>query len=155
MIKTEECYFSNIESKLINELLVAQSDVKVAQYFITNPNLLSILSYKANQGICVSLLFDFNKRNILNLLKYSCILDFGVKVFIPKKSKTIHHKFCVIDNNTIITGSYNWSKSSKRNEENIILSRNKKIIHKYEKEFLLLCSQSDLYISDKKQKMRF
>lgn len=32
---------------------------------------------------------------------------------------TMHHKFCVIDRKTVITGSYNWSRKARRNDENI------------------------------------
>ncbi len=33
----------------------------------------------------------------------------------------MHHKFCVIDQETIITGSYNWSRRARINDENIIV----------------------------------
>jgi hypothetical protein len=32
-----------------------------------------------------------------------------------------HHKFCVIDSATVITGSYNWSQKARSNDENITI----------------------------------
>ena len=34
----------------------------------------------------------------------------------------MHNKFCVIDEYTVINGSYNWSKKAERNHENIIIT---------------------------------
>jgi phosphatidylserine/phosphatidylglycerophosphate/cardiolipin synthase-like enzyme len=36
----------------------------------------------------------------------------------------MHNKFCVIDYNTVITGSYNWSYKAENNFENIIVNYN-------------------------------
>ncbi len=35
----------------------------------------------------------------------------------------MHHKFAIIDYQTVITGSYNWTKQARRNEENIVVIR--------------------------------
>ena len=35
----------------------------------------------------------------------------------------MHHKFCIIDGQTIITGSYNWSYQARKNYENITVAR--------------------------------
>ena len=35
------------------------------------------------------------------------------------------HKFCVIDNQTVVTGSYNWSTNAEfKNDENVLISKN-------------------------------
>ena len=36
----------------------------------------------------------------------------------------MHNKFCVIDYNTVITGSYNWSYKAESNFENVIITSN-------------------------------
>ncbi|MEI6879931.1 MAG: phospholipase D-like domain-containing protein [Bacteroidota bacterium] len=40
----------------------------------------------------------------------------------------MHNKFCVIDYNTVITGSYNWSYKAESNFENIIINSNDTIL---------------------------
>jgi phosphatidylserine/phosphatidylglycerophosphate/cardiolipin synthase-like enzyme len=38
----------------------------------------------------------------------------------------MHNKFCVIDYETVITGSYNWTRQAAINEENIVVFKDKK-----------------------------
>lgn len=48
----------------------------------------------------------------------------------------MHHKFCIIDEDYVITGSYNWTYYAEtRNIENILVSDYTPIIHHYKKEF--------------------
>ena len=48
----------------------------------------------------------------------------------------MHDKFAVFDNHSIITGSFNWTRSaSKYNQENLILNRNKIVIKAFKNEF--------------------
>lgn len=48
----------------------------------------------------------------------------------------MHHKFCVIDNEVVITGSYNWTASAdKRNNENLLVIHDAKIAQEYSAEF--------------------
>jgi phosphatidylserine/phosphatidylglycerophosphate/cardiolipin synthase-like enzyme len=44
--------------------------------------------------------------------------------WIPETGKSegsLHHKFCVIDGNIVITGSYNWTRRAGRADENIMV----------------------------------
>ena len=44
--------------------------------------------------------------------------------WIPESGKSegsLHHKFCVIDGNIVITGSYNWTRRAGRADENIMV----------------------------------
>lgn len=48
----------------------------------------------------------------------------------------VHHKFCIIDNRIVITGSYNWTYyAENRNWENIVIFENAKTVKKYINEF--------------------
>ena len=61
----------------------------------------------------------------------------------------LHHKFAVLDDETVIVGSQNWSNSANiTNDENILVIKNKKIAKKYLKEFNRLYRTSRLGPSD-------
>ena len=44
---------------------------------------------------------------------------YHIKRFEEQRGGIMHHKFCVIDNQKVITGSYNWSDNAEnKNDEN-------------------------------------
>ena len=46
------------------------------------------------------------------------------------------HKVAIIDGKIVITGSYNWTWSAeKRNDENVLVLMSRSLAEKYEKEF--------------------
>lgn len=48
----------------------------------------------------------------------------------------LHHKYSVIDQNTVITGSHNWSESAAiKNDETILVIENQKVAEQYTEEF--------------------
>ena len=54
-----------------------------------------------------------------------------VKIKAPKGG-IMHNKFCVIDNQVVITGSYNWTSNAEfRNEENISIIKDNKTASDY------------------------
>ena len=60
----------------------------------------------------------------------------------------MHHKFCVIDHDLVITGSYNWSYKAENNFENIIVtSDDSSLAQQFIKEFNEL--QNQYYPTDK------
>ncbi len=54
----------------------------------------------------------------------------------PNRTGKMHHKVIIIDNKTVITGSYNYSRNAEElNDENIVILRCPAIAHYYTKEF--------------------
>jgi phosphatidylserine/phosphatidylglycerophosphate/cardiolipin synthase-like enzyme len=63
----------------------------------------------------------------------------------------MHHKFCIIDNAKVITGSYNWTIKARRyNKENVIYLEEKKIVDEFGIEFENLLKNSQPQSSFKK-----
>lgn len=119
-----KAHFSNIHKVIINHLVPAQSEIVAAIAWFTDRDIFEVLCKKARSGIKVSVALIGDEINKgpggLNFQKLS---NFGGKViFLPAGSRdepTMHHKFCVIDRSTVITGSYNWSHKARSNDENI------------------------------------
>jgi phosphatidylserine/phosphatidylglycerophosphate/cardiolipin synthase-like enzyme len=119
-----QAYFTNIRSHITKELNSADSSIYTAVAWFTDVKLFNILCDKAQQGLDVQLIVvdDFITRgcniNYLDLEKY------GGKVYLIDENKgaLMHNKFCVIDENITITGSYNWSIKASSNHENITIS---------------------------------
>ena len=60
----------------------------------------------------------------------------GIKVTIDNTRHHMHHKFAVFDQRTLLTGSYNWTRSAaKHNDENILVTHNRRIAERFQSEF--------------------
>jgi len=60
----------------------------------------------------------------------------GVNVRIDLSPEHMHHKFMIIDGRTVMTGSYNWTRSGEtRNEENLISVDDPQLAIRFTEEF--------------------
>jgi hypothetical protein len=119
-----KAHFSNIHKVIINHLEPAQSEIVAAIAWFTDRDIFEVLCKKARSGIKVSVALIGDEINQgPGGLNFQRLSNFGGQViFLPPGSRdapTMHHKFCVIDRSTVITGSYNWSHKARSNDENI------------------------------------
>ena len=60
----------------------------------------------------------------------------GAKVKMDDSPHHMHHKFALFDDELLLTGSYNWTRSaSQYNQENILETNDPKAIDQYKREF--------------------
>jgi phosphatidylserine/phosphatidylglycerophosphate/cardiolipin synthase-like enzyme len=60
----------------------------------------------------------------------------GIDCRFDKTSAHMHHKFAISDNDLLLNGSYNWTRSaSTENNENILVSNNAKLVRSFQNEF--------------------
>jgi hypothetical protein len=117
-------YFENIADAIEKHLQTAEREILVAVAWFTNSKLLHALAERAQFGCKVCVIVSDDQINAAyfdeDLLR-AC----GAKVYkkdLGQGDAIMHHKFCVIDRHTLITGSYNWSVKAEHNDENIIIS---------------------------------
>ena len=68
--------------------------------------------------------------------QYLRLKDFGLNVKTDKNSAFMHHKVFIIDNKTVITGSYNPTGAGNyKNDENVVIIDDENIAKEYLKEF--------------------
>lgn len=120
-------HFDNLEDIIIQELKSAKKKVRVAVAWI-NFNLYSKTFKKLlNNGVALQIVITdnlFNQR-YSNTIEELIIEGATIKLLnMPKKSNFMHHKFCVIDNKTVLTGSFNWTANAKNNFENLVVIKN-------------------------------
>lgn len=48
----------------------------------------------------------------------------GYVNLIGSTAEMMHNKFCIIDRSIVITGSYNWTRKARNNDENITITKN-------------------------------
>ena len=79
----------------------------------------------------------FEDRQVDQYSEFEAMKAAGLPVVLDKNRGSMHHKVIVIDEETVITGSYNFSKNAeKRNDENLLIIKgNREIAAAYLAEF--------------------
>ena len=55
----------------------------------------------------------------------------------PNEQSHMHHKYAIIDNKILMTGSFNWTRSaSDRNYENVTITSNKQLVKQFHDYFV-------------------
>ncbi len=120
-----EALFENIADHIAREIHQAQHAVFVAVAWFTNRALLDALVQKAEAGCAVSLLVSDDAINRGSRVDFERLNTGNSRVYWVGNGDTelMYNKFCVIDRNTVITGSYNWSYKAESNFENIVITK--------------------------------
>jgi len=133
------------QTHLISYINGAKNRIYAAVYMFTDKQIAQALIDAKDRGVDVEIIAD---RTSLDS-PYGKILflqEHGVKTFIFKLKPTkysrygplMHNKFAVIDN-TVWTGSFNWTISAnQRNQENVIYTDEKNVHEKFLTHFSIL-----------------
>jgi phosphatidylserine/phosphatidylglycerophosphate/cardiolipin synthase-like enzyme len=118
-------------SGLIKQIDGAKKSIKVMAYGFTATNLAEALVRAKRRGVDVGLIQDEksaqNNRETLPIL-----LAAGIEVRSDGKHAIQHNKVMLIDDDIVITGSYNFTKSAEsRNAENIMIVRSSYAAKRY------------------------
>jgi phospholipase D len=151
--KTSEVLPKNIElcftppsgcSEVIErEISKAISSIYVQAYGMTSPTIADALIKAHERGVKVRVLLD--KNNLKDKWsKRSVLVDAGVDVGIDKVPGIAHNKIIVIDEETVMTGSYNFTRAADiRNAENVIIINDKAVANEYLQNWLKRKSKND------------
>jgi len=125
-----EAIFENIADRIYLELEQAKTSIYIAVAWLTNRNLFNMLLEKAQQGITVQLMLSNDHINEQSYVDYSQLdtLNSAAYLIGDGKKDLMHNKFCVIDSNTVINGSYNWSYKAEKNHENILITKGDSVL---------------------------
>jgi hypothetical protein len=130
-----KAYFENIHKIILNYIESANKEIKVAVAWFTDPELFNALCKKAQQGIDIKVILINDQINCgQGKLNFFRLKNYGSQVeFLDvEKFNKMHHKFCVIDESIVITGSYNWTNQARKNDENItVIEGNAQICQDY------------------------
>lgn len=128
-------HFENIGGEIKAQILQAKESVKVCVAWITLRDIRDALISLAGRGVKVDVIYndDFKNKN-LALPLVDNLKFYPVKL--APYYAIMHNKFCIIDESTIITGSFNWSKSAGMHFENCIVIKNnfelvKQFLHEF------------------------
>jgi phosphatidylserine/phosphatidylglycerophosphate/cardiolipin synthase-like enzyme len=128
---------------LLTGLIKGSKDrIYVAIYSFTSDRLAEALIEARRRGVDVRVVMERREANVTGS-EYPRLLGAGVDVRLDANPGLMHHKFMVIDGEIVVTGSYNWSAAAEeRNDENLVVIRDRGVAGAYEREFERIWSQS-------------
>ena len=101
----------------------ARTSIEVCVYCISSHKLVDILINAHRKGIIVRVITDCEQETISGGQVWR-LRQFGIQVRTNNSSYLMHHKFCIVDNSRLVTGSLNWTTQGiECNEENVIVTR--------------------------------
>lgn len=141
-------YFSNIRDIILTDIRNACKSISIAVAWFTNHEIFDELIKKLNQGIEVNLIVlndDINLRE--QSLDFQKFIDSKGNLWLASAEHPMHHKFCIIDEVILITGSYNYTYLADCiNHENVVRFQGvSDIITDYENEFQSLSREKQVH----------
>lgn len=132
---------SDILESISDLLKQARKTLDICVFTITDERLATEIWNCRERGVNVRILTDDDKV----FDRGSAIKELG-KTGIPIKTDHsryhMHHKFGIIDSRIVFTGSFNWTyTASKHNQENLLITSNFEIVKQYAEQFELLWNE--------------
>ncbi len=122
-----EAHFSEIRETIAGEIDKARRSIVAAVAWITEPMLFDPLVAAARRGVSVQVALLQDGINRQSPISFEHLTAAGGRIcWIPetgRRAGSLHHKFCVIDREVVITGSFNWTRRASKADENIVVVR--------------------------------
>ncbi|CCF78461.1 cardiolipin synthase [Wolbachia endosymbiont of Onchocerca ochengi] len=131
---------------IINEIDRSKESILVQEYTFTLETVADALIKAKKRGVDVKVILDksqlYSKYSVINELSAG-----GIPVWIDDKPKIAHNKIIIIDDQRVITGSFNLSRTAEKgNAENLLIIEDyPELIQQYVKNWETRQSQSYKY----------
>jgi len=131
-------YFSAVDDcteKLIEFIKSSKEVLLICVFTISDDRISQHIAAQHRKGVKVKIITD-NEKQFDAGSDVMRLSESGIEVRIDKTVNHMHHKFAISDHKSILTGSYNWTRSaSEFNDENFIILSDEFAINRYRAEF--------------------
>ncbi|MGA2620272.1 MAG: phospholipase D family protein [Thermoguttaceae bacterium] len=130
-----EVYFSprgGATEAVLKEIGGARCSILVQAYSFTSAPIAEALAAAQRRGVRVEIILDQAKTVEEKRSKADFLARAGVPVRVDAQHGSAHNKLLILDNQTVISGSYNFTWHSEvDNAENLLIIRDKALAAKY------------------------
>lgn len=120
-------------NSLIETISSSRHSLDVCVYCFTDQKLLDAVISAHLNGVAVRVITDNEEQNKSRILQLRAA---GIQVRTDKSGFFMHHKFSIVDGETLLTGSLNWtSQGLHGNQENVIVTNRKEIVKPFVLQF--------------------
>lgn len=138
----------NCTNEIVKTLQQAKKVVRVQAYSFTSAPIAKALVEAKRRGIDVKVILDKSQQKA----RYSSatfLYNQGIPVWIDYKPAIAHNKVMVIDNQFVITGSFNFTKAAQtKNAENVLIINDHRLAKAYTDNWANRLQQSKPYYKD-------
>lgn len=138
-IPIPEIYFSpkgGCTEAIVKEIRAAKQSILVQAYSFTSAPIAAALVEAARRGVFIEVVLDKSNRTG----KYSSadfISHAGIPTWLDEKHAIAHNKVMILDEATVLTGSFNFTKAAEENNaENLLILRSPDLAARYTQQFL-------------------
>lgn len=139
-----ESYFSpndDCSRTIVRRIEGAQSSLDVCVFTITDDRLSDALIDAQARDVAVRIITDDDKTGDFGS-DVTRLRQAGLAVRLDRSPFHMHHKFAIVDGSLLINGSYNWTRSAARdNQENLIVTTDPRLVEPFAKQFERLWAQ--------------
>lgn len=138
-----EAHFQEIKSQILESIKNAKFTIWVAVAWFTDKDLANELRVKHLAGVNVRIIVNDDETTE----KYGLSFDQKgieyIKVSPNSRwgKKLMHNKFCIIDLNKVIHGSYNWTSNAQYNNESITITESRDVAEDFAIQYIELKNQ--------------
>ncbi|MBC7473003.1 MAG: hypothetical protein H7263_01835 [Candidatus Sericytochromatia bacterium] len=122
------------KAAIIDELKKAKKSIKFMAFSFTDKDIELVINNKIKAGVKIEGIFDGCMISPYSL--YKTFNDKKIPVYIDGNQALLHDKVFIIDGNTVITGSYNFSNNAEENNnESTLIIKSVPIATQYIEEY--------------------
>lgn len=129
-----EVYFSpngGCTEAIIQEIGKAKNEILVQAYSFTSQPIAKALLSAHKRGLKVKVIFDKSQKSE-KYTSASFMANVGIPTYIDSNHTIAHNKVMIIDRETVITGSFNFTKAAEeKNAENLLIIKSKDLTKPY------------------------
>ncbi len=141
-IKSYFCPEDNCGEAVVEEIKKANESIYFMTFSFTHNSIANNILLKYDDGVEVKGIFESRQAGS-KYSKYHVMEYQDIDVMKDGNKYNMHHKVFIIDNETVITGSFNPSNNGdKRNDENIVIIKDKKVAKEFLEEFELIYNET-------------
>lgn len=142
---TLESYFcpeDHCAERVKEELKEAEQEIYFMTFSFTEEGIANILMLKHLENLTIKGIMEV--KQISQYSQYNRLMLHGINVLKDGNKYNLHHKVFIIDNSTVVTGSFNpTNNGDKGNDENVLIIHDKEIAQRFLEEFGLLWEEAE------------
>lgn len=136
--KEDEVYFSpgkECLEAILYQINNARESIDICVFTISDDRISDSIIQRHLRGLPIRIISDNEKLHDKGS-DIRSLSDARIPLRIDRTRNHMHHKFAIFDQKTVLTGSYNWTRSAERyNNENVLLTESPIVIKKYSDAF--------------------